>query len=57
MKTPHRSPVVELGLDDDFARDKMQSPGEAQHGGDLGAPLSSVLGGCVCELVLDGHRQ
>jgi len=57
MEAAHRSPVVELGLDDDPARDDVQSAGEAEHGGDLRAPLGGVLSVDVRELILDGHCQ
>ena len=49
--------VVELGLDDDAPGDDVQSPGEAQHRGDLSPSLGGVLGDNERELILDGDRQ
>ena len=57
VEPSHRSPVIELGLDNDLARDDVQSAGEAEHGGDLRAPLGGVLSVDVRELILDGHCQ
>jgi len=57
VQAPHRSAVIELGLDDDAPGDDMEPSGEAQHRGDLRPSLGGVLSSDERELILDGDRQ